>query len=79
MDIKKIEARQKFGYLTFLPSPNIDSDHLIKLIQLHPKRYQLHSNDCVRFCLDDNIAQRISNVTAILDEISKGWEHHMMA
>lgn len=67
LGIKRITASAQNGKIEFSEQPAINPTELIKLIQLHSKRYQLEGPTKLRFTLDATIhAERIHEITALL-------------
>ncbi|MBA2656362.1 MAG: transcription-repair coupling factor [Tatlockia sp.] len=52
LGINKINAAQQHGKIEFSDKPEIDPAELIKLIQVHAKRYQMEGPTRLRFLLD---------------------------
>ncbi len=71
LGISKIEAGPSSGRILFSGEPKIDPGRIIHLIQTKPKRYKLDGADKIRFFIDmSEREQRISQITAMLDEIT---------
>jgi transcription-repair coupling factor (superfamily II helicase) len=70
MGITRIYASAQQGKIEFNAAPNINAGELIKLIQLHSKRYQLEGPSRLRFTLDkDNPEERIHEIGALLKKL----------
>ncbi len=71
--IRKLEAGIAEGRILFQGEPGIDPAHIIRLIQTRPNEFRLEGGDKLRFYRDMNAReQRISMVSAVLDEIAGG-------
>ncbi|QBS11399.1 transcription-repair coupling factor [Legionella geestiana] len=71
LGIKRIQAGGNAGKIEFGESANIDAAALIRLIQLHAKRYQLDGPTRLRFILDgDTPESRTAEITALLNALT---------
>ncbi len=71
--IRKLEAGTAEGRILFQGEPGVDPARIIHLIQTRPKEFRLEGGDKLRFYRDMNAReQRISTVSAVLDEIVHG-------
>ncbi|MDP3704763.1 MAG: transcription-repair coupling factor [Legionellaceae bacterium] len=71
LGITRITASGQSGKMEFNEQPAINPTELIKLIQLHSKRYQLEGPTKLRFILDgSNHEERIHEITALLLKLS---------
>lgn len=67
LGIKRLNAGLDRGKIEFDQEPNINTGALIKLIQLHPKRYQLDGPTQLKFNLDSpSHEERIHTVSELL-------------
>ncbi|MGE3920091.1 MAG: TRCF domain-containing protein, partial [Gammaproteobacteria bacterium] len=70
LGIRKLEANKQAGTITFFEKPNIDPDHLIRLIQIKPKEFKFEGSNTIRFHLntDENISfiEKVENVLKAL-------------
>ncbi|MGB6977345.1 MAG: transcription-repair coupling factor [Gammaproteobacteria bacterium] len=53
LGIRKIDIGAKYGRIEFSPHPNINIQHLIKLIQIYPNQYKLDATQRLQFHLTD--------------------------
>jgi hypothetical protein len=68
LGIKKIHVAQQAGKIEFEEHPKINLQTLIKLIQVHAKRYQMEGPTRLRFTLDKtNNEERIAEVKQLLN------------
>ena len=68
--IKKITASQQSGKIEFEENPKINLQTLIKLIQIHAKRYQMEGPTRLRFSLDQTDHEaRISEIKQLIDTL----------
>jgi len=73
MGILKISAGTQQGKIDFSEKPNIDPAALIRLIQVHAKRYQMEGPQRLRFNLEATSAEeRIFEVSSLLDKLTIG-------
>ena len=75
MGITKIEAKAKYGYITFSSKPLIDHDQLLHLLQNNYKKYSMHKQSGIRFTLtaDDGMQEqtsRLDQVKLVLEDLS---------
>ena len=71
LGIKQLNAGLDHGKIVFEDMPNINAGALIRLIQLHPKRYQLAGANQLRFVLDSTTnEERIHEIQALLGKLS---------
>jgi transcription-repair coupling factor (superfamily II helicase) len=71
LGIVKISCSAQKGKIEFGEKPTINSIELIKLIQLHSKRYQLEGPTKLKFILDaDSNEGRINEITQLLVKLS---------
>ena len=69
LGITRIHANHKQCILEFNAQPNINTNALIKLIQTHPKSYQLTSNSNLKFIQDTTEENRIHTIKTLLEEV----------
>jgi transcription-repair coupling factor (superfamily II helicase) len=70
LGIRKLEAGPAGGRILFDAQPNIDTGHLIRLIQTHPQEYKLDGSDKLRFFRDlSDPTQRLATVARVIDRI----------
>ena len=68
--ISKLDANASGGTITFKPEPNINPDNIIKLVQLHPKQYQLAGQDRLKFSIANaTIDERFSMIDDLLNKL----------
>jgi len=71
LGVTRITASGQQGKIEFNDQPAINPTELIKLIQLHSKRYQLEGPTRLRFLLDSTThEERIHEITALLLKLS---------
>ncbi len=71
LGINKIEASKVGGRIDFNAKPNIDPLQLIKLIQMHPKKYQFDGKTRLRFNSElAETATRIEFVKGLMDKLT---------
>lgn len=70
--VKKINAGQSNGYIEFTETPKIDTNELIKLIQVHSKVYKLDGPSKLKFTLCSNIPEeKILYISDVLKSLSQ--------
>lgn len=70
LGIQKISASLEKGRLDFSENPSINPAVLIRLIQVHAKRYQMEGPQRLRFLLDATTPdQRIMEIHTLLDQL----------
>ena len=72
LGIKKISASQQIGKIDFEDNPKINLQTLLKLIQLHAKRYQMEGPTRLRFTLEKaNNEERINEIHELLNKLGE--------
>lgn len=70
LGILKIEANSKGGKIEFSDKPNVDPMQIIKLIQVHSKRFKLDGPTRLRFTLDTHEAKdRLRLVEEVINKL----------
>lgn len=70
LGIKRLSATGPQGKVEFEENPKINAEAFIKLIQLHPKRYQMDGPTRMRFVLEmTKTEERIVEIKALLNEL----------
>jgi transcription-repair coupling factor (superfamily II helicase) len=72
LGIKKIEANAGGGRIIFTSAPNINTEQLIKLIQIQAHCYKLDGIDKLKFTKPfENIEQKILFINGLLEKLSQ--------
>jgi transcription-repair coupling factor (superfamily II helicase) len=70
LGIRKLEGNLTGGLITFNDKPNVDSTHLIHLIQTKPKQFKLDGPNRLRFYLSEdnkeNLPEKIASVLNVV-------------
>jgi len=77
LGITKIEANAKGGKIAVQEQANIDPLHLIRLIQIQPKRFRFEGPQHIRFFLEEHaLKDRIKLVQQLLEALEKRATTH---
>ncbi len=75
IDIKKIEAHEKGGYIEFYPDADINPMFLVKLLQSYPKKYALEGPTRLKITVP--LTDRRERVSFISDLITQFQQNRM--
>jgi len=75
IDVKKIEAHEKGGYIEFYPNANINPMFLVKLLQEHSQQYSMEGPTKLKFAL--SLADRTERVRFISDLLEQFHQNRL--